>query len=78
MAATLTFLIGLYSKFFSTADLDGDGKVDPNSDWIEGASIYFACAFIALFAAFFDLMKEKQYLKLHDEIKNESVSVVRG
>ena len=79
VAATLTLVIGLYSKFFNGIDTNGDGVVDvENSDWIEGASIYFACAFIACFASFFDYMKEKQYLKLHDEIKNEEVNVVRG
>ena len=48
------------------------------SSWVEGASIYFACAFIALFASSCDYMKEKQYLKLHDEILNEEVNVIRG
>lgn len=64
IAATLTLLIGLFS--------------DKATAWVEGASIYFACAFIAVFAASCDYMKEKQYLKLHDEIRNEEVSVIRG
>lgn len=64
MAATLTLFIGLFSE--------------SGTAWIEGASIYFACAFIACFAASCDYMKEKQYLKLHDEIKNEEVNVIRG
>jgi calcium-translocating P-type ATPase len=64
IAATLTLVIG----FFSEKD----------NAWVEGASIYFACAFIALFASSCDYMKEKQYLKLHDEIRNEEVNVIRG
>jgi P-type E1-E2 ATPase len=45
---------------------------------VEGASIYFAVAFIALFTTSCDYLKEKQYLKLFDEIRNQEVSVVRG
>jgi hypothetical protein len=64
VAATLTLIIGLFS--------------DKDNAWVEGASIYFACAFIALFASGCDYMKEKQYLKIHDEILNEEVNVIRG
>ena len=63
-AAALTLVIGLFSE--------NDYK------WIEGASIFVAVAFIALFTSGADYMKEKQFLKLHDEIKNEEVSVIRG
>jgi Ca2+-transporting ATPase len=45
---------------------------------VEGASIYFAVAFIALFASSCDYAKEKQFLKLHDEVKNQEVCVIRG
>ena len=45
IAATLTLIIGLFS--------------DRAGAWIEGASIYFAIAFIALFASSCDYMKEK-------------------
>lgn len=64
MAATLTLICGFFSE--------GSFK------WVEGASIYFAVAFIALFSSTSDYMKEKQLLKLHDEIKNEEVAVIRG
>jgi Ca2+-transporting ATPase len=57
VAATLTLIIGLYS-----AD---------EFKWVEGASIYFAVVIIALFTAGADYAKNKQFLKLHDEIKNE-------
>lgn len=64
VAATLTFLIGLFSP--------------KEYQWVEGASIYLACAFIALFTSACDLLKEKQFLKLHEEVKNQEVSVIRG
>jgi Ca2+-transporting ATPase len=64
VAATLTLIIGLFSA--------------NNYQWIEGASIYFAVAFIALFASGTNHLKEKQFLKLEEEIKNEEVNVIRG
>ena len=64
VAATFTLLTGLFSE--------------KAYQWVEGASIYFAVAFIAVFAAGCDYMKEKQFLKLHDEIRNQEVSVIRG
>jgi magnesium-transporting ATPase (P-type) len=64
VAATLTLLIGLVSS--------------RENGWVEGASIYFAVAFIALFASSFELLKERQILKLHDEIRNEECNAVRG
>lgn len=63
-AATLTLIIGLFSE--------------NDYQWIEGASIYFAVAFIALFASISNHLKEKQFLKLDNEIKNEEVNVIRG
>jgi len=64
VAATLTLIIGLFSE--------------NDYQWIEGASIYFAVAFIALFASTSNYLKEKQFLKLDHEIKNEEVNVIRG
>lgn len=51
---------------------------EDNYKWVEGASIYFAVALIALFTSAADYMKNKQFIKLHDEIKNEETSVIRG
>ena len=65
VAATITLLLGLFTE-------------DEGFSWIEGASIYFAVAFIALFTSASDYIKNKQFLKLHDEIKNEEVNVIRG
>jgi len=45
VAATLTLIIGLFST--------------NNYQWIEGASIYFAVGFIALFASASNHLKEK-------------------
>jgi magnesium-transporting ATPase (P-type) len=64
VAATLTLVTG----FFDETPLK----------WVEGASIYFAVALIALFQASCDYLKSKQYLKLYDAIRDEEVSVVRG
>lgn len=46
--------------------------------WFEGVSIMVACLFITVLASLCNWGKEKQYLKLHDEIMNEEVSVIRG
>ena len=64
VAATLTLIIGLYS--------------DDEYKWVEGASIYFAVLLIAVFTTAADYAKNRQFLKLHDEIKNEEASVIRG
>lgn len=64
ICATLTLLF----SFFSTNE----------NQWIEGASIYFAVAFIAFFASSNDYMREKQFMKNHKEILNEEVMVIRG
>lgn len=58
----------------SLTDETGQSKYE----WVEGASIYFAVLFIALFASSCDYLKEKQFLKLHDEVRNQEVSVIRG
>lgn len=64
VAATLTFIIGMFSP--------------KQYQWVEGASIYFACALIATFTAGCDILKERQFVKLDEEIRNQEVSVVRG
>ena len=64
LAATLTLIIGFFSR-------------NPYS-WIEAVSIYFAVAFIAIFASATNYAKEKQFLKLDEEVRNEEVNVVRG
>ena len=64
MAGLLTLLVGLFSEH----DLQ----------WVEGASIFVAVAFIVLFTAANDYAKEKQLQKLHEQIRDEEVNVVRG
>lgn len=51
---------------------------DKGGAWMEGVSIMLACLFITSVASLCNWGKEKQYLKLHDEILNEEVAVVRG
>lgn len=68
VAAFFTLLVGIYQYYDGTDDYE----------WIEGASIFFAIALITGFASGTDYMKEKQFLKLHDEIKNEEISIIRG
>lgn len=70
VAATLTFLIGLAQTLYVTTST--------GYEWVEGASIYFAVAFIAFFTTSCDYMKEKQFLKLYDQVRNQEVSVIRG
>jgi P-type Ca2+ transporter type 2C len=64
VAATLTLLAGLYDT--------------RSNSWVEGVSIFFAVFFIALFASGTNYMKEKQFLKLDEEVRNEEVNIVRG
>lgn len=64
VAATLTLLAGLFS--------------DIPYQWVEGASIYVAVLFIVSFASSCDHLKEKQYIKLHEEVFKQEVSVIRG
>lgn len=64
VAGAFTLLVGLFSE--------------EDYQWVEGASIFFAIAFIVLFTASNDYAKEKQILKLYEEIRNEEVNVVRG
>lgn len=69
VAGAFTLLVGLFSKKETEAD---------SYKWIEGASIFVAVAFIMLFTAANDYSQEKQLIRLHEDIRNEEVSVVRG
>jgi hypothetical protein len=64
VAATFTLIVNLFQPI--------------PYQWLEGASIYFAVLFIAAFTAANEYVQEKQYLKLHDTIRNEEVNVIRG
>lgn len=67
IAALLTVLVAFF----------GDFPKEPYK-WVEGASIFFAAALIVGFASSCDYMKNKQYLKLFDAIRDEEVNTVRG
>lgn len=64
VAATFTLIVNLFQPI--------------PYQWLEGASIYFAVLFIAAFTASQEFIQEKQFLKLHDAIRNEEVNVIRG
>ena len=46
--------------------------------YIEALTIYTGLLFSALISAFCDWIKERQYLKLKDEINNQTITVYRG
>jgi Ca2+-transporting ATPase len=46
--------------------------------YIESLTIYSGLLFSALISAFCDWIKERQYLKLKDEINNQVITVYRG
>lgn len=50
---------------------------EPGS-WVEGISIMIACFFITMLSSLCNWGKEMQYLKIHDQIRSEQVSVIRG
>jgi magnesium-transporting ATPase (P-type) len=65
VAGVVSLVIGWFNELEPTA-------------WYEGVSIIAACLFITVLSSLCNWGKEKQYLKLHDEILNEEVSVIRG
>ena len=71
VAAAFTLLTGIFSAFYGTT-------ANSQYQWVEGASIFFAAAFIALFASSCEYAKNKQILKLYEEIRNQEISVIRG
>ena len=46
--------------------------------FFEGFSIICACAFIGILSALCEYGKNNQYLILHEAIKEEKVTVIRG
>ena len=63
--ATISLLVSIFS-------------VEYRDKWLEAVSIYFAILFAATIQTFCDWGKEKQFLRLQDEIMNESTTVLRG
>ena len=51
---------------------------DSKEAYIESLTIYFSIMFMCLISGSLNYKKEKQYLKLHDEINNQKVTVFRG
>jgi magnesium-transporting ATPase (P-type) len=71
VAAAFTLLTGIFSALYGTT---GNSQYQ----WVEGASIFVAAAFIALFGSSCEYAKNKQIIKLYDEIRNQEISVIRG
>ena len=46
--------------------------------WVDAASIYFALIFAGMIQTFCDWGKNKEFLLLQEEIKNDKVNVLRG
>ena len=46
--------------------------------WVQGVSIYFAILVIVTVTAGNDWIKDKNFVRLQSEIKNEDISVIRG
>ena len=67
----ILFGAGCVSLFISFFD------DDPSSIY-EGASILLACIFLVYLQTASEYAKNRQYLSLHDAIRSETVSVIRG
>ena len=63
--ATISLVVSIFS-------------VDYRDKWLEAVSIYFAILFAATIQTFCDWGKEKQFLRLQDEIMKEASTVLRG
>jgi uncharacterized membrane protein (DUF485 family) len=46
--------------------------------WMQGVSIYVAMLTVIIVQAVNDLIKDKNFVKLQNELKNEDISVIRG
>ena len=50
----------------------------PAWGWVEGVSIYLAIAIIVIISAANDWMKDKQFVRLQSDVKDEEIAVIRG
>jgi hypothetical protein len=46
--------------------------------WVQGVSIYMAIFVIVAITSANDWMKDKNFVKLQSELKNEEIAVIRG
>jgi magnesium-transporting ATPase (P-type) len=67
--ATVSLVVSIFTKSENGAN---------SKKWLEAISIYFAVLFAAMVQTFCDWGKEKQFLRLQNEIQNEKVTVLRG
>jgi len=69
----ILFFAGIATIIIGFLNTSSDGYA-----WLEGFSIIFACIFITTLSAVCNYAKEKQYLSLHDAIREEKIAVIRG
>lgn len=50
----------------------------PKLGWVEGVSIYIAIFIIVSISALNDWMKDKQFVRLLSDVKDEDIAVIRG
>lgn len=65
IAAFLTIITGMISN-------------GPAWGWVEGVSIYLAIFLIVTISAVNDWMKDRQFVKLQSDVKDEDIAVIRG
>jgi Ca2+ transporting ATPase len=65
IAALLTIITGMISN-------------GPAWGWVEGVSIYLAIFLIVTISAVNDWMKDRQFVKLQSDVKDEDIAVIRG
>lgn len=46
--------------------------------WLQGFAIYIGIFLIVAFSAINDYIKDKNFVKLSDELKKEKIAVIRG
>lgn len=65
VAAFLTIITGMVAN-------------GPKLGWVEGVSIYIAIFIIVSISALNDWMKDKQFVRLLSDVKDEDIAVIRG
>lgn len=77
IAAGVSLLLALYSKYFGGGDTHGD-ETEGEVSWIEGVAILCAVIVVVLVTATNDWQKERQFRGLQDKIESDhKMSVMR-
>jgi Ca2+ transporting ATPase len=73
----ILFWIAVLTTILGVADsLNSETK--ESYKWVEGASIFFAVFMIVVISSACDNLKEKQFLKLQEDILGAEIQVIRG